>query len=831
MDTARSPRRGVRQRKANPEKTNCMEYYEAANVLFDLNRYPSRKGTAATSALLGAFGDPHDELTCIQIAGSNGKGSTARMVERVLREAGLSVGLYTSPHLSDVRERIRIDGRPIRKAAVTSFVEQAHDHILTAASDGNAPTFFETLTALALFEFDRQDVDVAVLEVGIGGKHDATSVVDPVASAVTAVTLEHTDILGDTREAIARDKAHVAGENPLVTAVTDDVQSAITDVAGSVIAVGGPDSNGTVSVEHRGRDGLRSTVTIAGPSWTITPNLSLLGAHQARNAGIASVLCKQVADISTETLVRGLEAAHWPGRFEVVSQNPLVVLDGAHNPGGAETTAETLSSFDYDDCHLIYGAMSEKDHAGTLAALPTATSVIACEPATERAEDADVLVRAVERTTESDATVVRSVRSAVETALERAAENDCVLITGSLYTVAEARDRWTATPTVAQPETLDDAKSLLRERDVTREGVWRMRAKGVHRAVSLRVLGRQARFLKEELLSLGGECSITGLSSHTHEPRYLNVVLLGTLFQFKRLIGKLESQPHGLDHLGTDLRQALSIQTESPNHGYPWEDGVAVMGIINVTPDSFHDGGEYDSTTDALSRAQTLIEAGADILDIGGESTRPGAKPVPVQTEIDRVVPVIEELAGTECLLSVDTRKAAVAREALAAGADIVNDVSGLDDPAMAGVVAEYDAMVVVMDSNETPVDPTTTVEYDDVVSDTIDALRERVFRAEKAGLDRKQIIVDPGLGFGKSAAENFELLGRANEFHALGCPVLIGHSHKSMFELIGHGPDERHIPTVAASTIAAERGADIVRVHDAEATVAAIKTQQATRR
>jgi len=220
-----------------------------------------------------------------------------------------------------------------------------------------------------------------------------------------------------------------------------------------------------------------------------------------------------------------------------------------------------------------------------------------------------------------------------------------------------------------------------------------------------------------------------------------------------------------------------------------------------------------------------MVEAGADVVDIGGESTRPGADPVPVEEEVDRVVPVLERLSDLDAMISIDTRKAEVAAAALDAGADILNDVSGLEDPEMRLLAAERDVPVVVMHSNETPVDPDSDIDYDDVVTDVLDELTERVLLAEKAGLDREQIIVDPGLGFGKSSAESFELLGRIEEFRAFGCPVLVGHSHKSMFELVGRGSDERLEPTVAATALAAERGADIVRVHDVAANVAAVRT------
>jgi dihydropteroate synthase len=178
-------------------------------------------------------------------------------------------------------------------------------------------------------------------------------------------------------------------------------------------------------------------------------------------------------------------------------------------------------------------------------------------------------------------------------------------------------------------------------------------------------------------------------------------------------------------------------------------------------------------------------------------------------------------------MISIDTRKAEVARAALDAGADILNDVSGLEDPEMRFVAAEYDVPIVVMHSIDAPVVPAKDVHYDDVVEDVIDELEEKVLLAEKAGLDREQIIVDPGLGFGKRSAESFELLGRTDEFHALECPVLVGHSHKSMFGLIGEDED-RTAATVAGTTIAAERGADVIRVHDVAENVAALRAVEA---
>jgi len=797
-----------------------MNYHEAANFCLELRRFPPRRETDATEALLSELGDPHESVQAIQIAGSNGKGSTARMLESTLREAGLSVGLYTSPHLNDVRERVTVDGRKLPKSALIEFVERIQPYVTERAAAGEAPTFFETMTVLALWQFARADVDVAVLEVGIGGHYDATSVVDPVASAVTSVSLEHTDLLGETVEEIARDKAHVApAEAPIVTGATGSAREAISEVAGEVVTVDESDADTTFA--YGGVVSTDGQVELDGEGFHVETRLPLPGAHQARNAGVAATLARQVADVDEPTLARGLRNAHWPGRFEVMGREPLTVLDGAHNPGGCERVAETLGEFEYDDLHLVVGAMIEKDHEGIAAALPEPDHVVACQADVDRADDETVVAAAFERTY-PDATVeTRSdVAGALELALSAADPDDAVLVSGSLYTVREARTRWTRAVIPKQIEEVADASEALSGAHVTDAGVWRMRGKGVHRVLKTRVQPRQAQYLKEEMLSLGGECAVSGLNNQDEEP--LDVVLMATMAQYKRLIEKLDGQPYGLSPFADRLREHLEIGIEPDRRGYPWEDGTAIMGILNVTPDSFHDGGEYNAVDDAVSRAESMVEAGVDIIDIGGESTRPGAEPVPVETEIGRVVPVIEQVADLDVSISIDTRKAPVAEAALTAGADILNDVSGLEDPEMRHLAAEHDVPVVVMHSIDTPVDPDREVHYDDVVEDAIDQLKERVLLAEKAGLDRSQILVDPGIGFGKTPAEDFELLGRLEEFEALGCPVLVGHSHKSLFGHIGRDDDERLAPTVAGTALAAEHGADVIRVHDVAENVAA---------
>jgi len=807
-----------------------MRYHEAASFLFGLERVPPRPGIEATAALLDYLGRPHETLACVQVAGTNGKGSTARMVESALREAGLSVGLYTSPHLDDVCDRVRVDGRKIPEAAIVEFVESVREYHITHAADGDSPTFFETLTALALWEFGRRDVDVAVLEVGIGGRHDATSVVDPIASAVTSVDLEHTDVLGDTVAEIARDKAQVTpADRPVVCGATGEARTVIREEVGEVVAVGA-DDEADVRVEYGGREGLEGAVTIDGDGWDVETKLPLLGAHQAQNAGVAATLVRQVGDvlgveIETAAVARGLRNAHWPGRFEVMDRNPLVVLDGAHNPGACKRVTATLAAFDIADLHVVAGAMTDKDHRGIAAAFPDVTRAFACQIDHDRAEPPEVIARAFEHETDATLETYTDVASAFDAALDAADPEDCVLVTGSLYTVARARRRWTRTTVPKRVDSTETAESTLGRVHASATDVERTRDEAVHRVVETHLQPRQARTLASELRSLDGACTVSALAD---DEERVAALLAGTRAQFRQLVETLEGHHPGLRAVASDIRERLSLGVDPDRRGYPWEDGTAVMGILNVTPDSFHDGGQYDATDDAVARAEEMVAAGADIVDVGGESTRPGADPVPAAEERSRVVPVIERTSDLDVHVSIDTRKADVARAALDAGADILNDVSGLADPEMRLVAAEYDVPVVVMHSIDTPVDPKRDVPYDDVVGDVIDELTERVLLAEKSGLDRSQIIVDPGLGFGKSATENFALLGRLDELRGLGCPVLVGHSHKSMFELLGRDSTDRLDPTIAATALAAERGADIVRVHDVVENRAAVDVVRA---
>ena len=251
-----------------------------------------------------------------------------------------------------------------------------------------------------------------------------------------------------------------------------------------------------------------------------------------------------------------------------------------------------------------------------------------------------------------------------------------------------------------------------------------------------------------------------------------------------------------------------------------------IMGILNVTPDSFSDGGKFLAVEKAVARGREIVAEGADIIDIGGESTRPGAQPVPAAEEIERTIPVIKKLRGkTDRLISIDTRNAEVARAAIAAGADIINDVSALADPGMAAVAAETGAGLVLMHMRGTPETMQNDPRYGDVVSEVRNFLEERSAFAAEHGVAAEQIALDPGIGFGKTDEHNLALLNHIPVLAAAGRPVLIGASRKGFIgRVLGCGPDDRRAGSLAAAVFSIQRGAHVLRVHDVKESCDAAK-------
>lgn len=256
-----------------------------------------------------------------------------------------------------------------------------------------------------------------------------------------------------------------------------------------------------------------------------------------------------------------------------------------------------------------------------------------------------------------------------------------------------------------------------------------------------------------------------------------------------------------------------------------------IMGILNVTPDSFSDGGQFDSTASACSQAEAFVVSGADIIDVGGESTRPFAEPVTEKEELNRVIPAIRTIRSKFSIpISIDTTKAEVARQALAAGADIINDISALrKDPEMLALVQATTVPVIIMHMLGSPGDMQVKPQYSNVVAEIIDFFQERLAWLEGNGVGLERITLDPGIGFGKTLGHNLSIIKHLAEFKKVGCPLLLGHSRK---RFIGDITDlevaERDLPTAVISALAVQSGVDIVRVHNVAATRQALQMTEA---
>lgn len=367
-------------------------------------------------------------------------------------------------------------------------------------------------------------------------------------------------------------------------------------------------------------------------------------------------------------------------------------------------------------------------------------------------------------------------------------------------------------------DNLDQARSEIMAVGSDPAGWQRMVPKAVHRIIKLSgVNPTQANIIKQEILARGGEAAVArGIVNHTVETT--DVLMMATLKQYRTFIEKLKMQPFGLAQLADQIKEALDnlegLKARLLNcRGRVLELGrrTLVMGILNATPDSFSDGGRYQDPAAALEHAQRMVEDGADIIDLGGISTRPGHTEVSEDEEMRRVLPVLEKLAPSIPVpISVDTWRAGVARQALEAGAHIINDQWALrGDPDLAAVVAQYQVPVMLMHNGQ-------GTHYRDLMTEITAFLREGIETAVRAGLARENIMIDPGIGFAKTYEQNLEVLRRLKELTVLGCPILLGTSRKSVIARTLNLPvDQRVEGTGATVALGIACGADIVRVHD----------------
>lgn len=418
-----------------------MKYEETVEFLYQLQWHGMRMDLTPVSRLLEEVGRPQERFAVLHVGGTNGKGSTAAMLASILREAGYLVGLYTSPHLVDFAERIRINGQPIDAQHIVALAEGLRAR-MPADLD---PTFFEFTTALAFLAFEQARVQIAVIEVGMGGRLDATNVVQPLVSVITNVDLDHERYLGDTVGAIAEEKAGIIKPGvPLVTAAAHrDALAVVSTRAaerGSPLTVIGRDARvegeSPAAFVYHGR-----TTRIDGLA------CPLLGRHQLINAATALAAVEHARErgvrIGGEAVRNGLAGVRWEGRLEVIKSTPRIMVDGAHNAAGAAALAEFLAveraAGRIRRLVVVFGILADKDlHAIIEPVGSLADEVVLTEPSYHRAAPVDILMEAAS----SLAVPVRvapSVASALEDVEMRLAPDDWCVVTGSLYTVGEVK--------------------------------------------------------------------------------------------------------------------------------------------------------------------------------------------------------------------------------------------------------------------------------------------------------------------------------------------------------------------------------------------------------
>jgi len=372
-----------------------------------------------THALMDALGHPELGLKCVHVAGTNGKGSTSHMLASVFQEAGLRTGLYTSPHLKDFRERIRINGAMIPETEITAFVETHR-----ATFEPIQPSFFEWTVALAFDWFRKERVDIAIIETGLGGRLDSTNVVTPEASVITNIGWDHADLLGNTLEAIAAEKAGI---------IKPGVPVIIGEAEGSIAAV-----------FQRTAEGVQAPISFVDQSFALRYALDLAGPHQERNARTVLAALRELQSkgwpITEAHIAHGLAKTcantGFMGRWQVLKREPLTIADVGHNVDGLRVVKEMLERTPHQHLHVVYGTVADKDISAALKELPRAATYYFCKADIPRALDADALQLQAQNAG-LRGSVFPTVRAALVAAQQAAGPGDLVLVTGSVFVVAE----------------------------------------------------------------------------------------------------------------------------------------------------------------------------------------------------------------------------------------------------------------------------------------------------------------------------------------------------------------------------------------------------------
>lgn len=423
-----------------------MNYSEAMDYIEDTAKFGMNLGLKRIETLLSNIGSPEKKLRCIHIAGTNGKGSVVSMISSILVEDGFRVGTYISPHLQRFTERIRINNEEIScedtarlvtsiKPVVDKMIEEGYDH----------PTEFEIITAVMFKYFEEKKVDFAVIEVGLGGRLDSTNVIDPLMSVITTISYDHMAVLGDTIGKIAYEKAGIIKENGIVVTYPQDkeamdvIKRVCREKNAALIDAG----YGDVQLKSYNLDGQVFDMKIDGETYEDL-STGLLGEYQLINALTAitaiRALSKRGIDIPRESIYAGLKNVKWPGRIEVISKDPIVVIDGAHNVQGIQSLTESVNKyFHYKSIILVAGVLKDKQvDKMCKIIMPLCSAIIATEPKSSRAMPADELCR-IARKYCSDTTSCPDIEDAYYAGLKKVGRGDLLLFCGSLYMIGAVR--------------------------------------------------------------------------------------------------------------------------------------------------------------------------------------------------------------------------------------------------------------------------------------------------------------------------------------------------------------------------------------------------------
>jgi dihydrofolate synthase/folylpolyglutamate synthase len=424
---------------------NRIPFQDAYDWLCSFDKYGWVFGLERVSFLLGQLGNPHQGLQIIHVAGTNGKGSVCKYISSILQKAGYRVGLYLSPHVQRFSERIIVNNQMISEEEFSGLVSQVRPIVDRMMQQHNTPTFFEIVTALAFLHFKQCAIDFAVVEVGLGGRYDATTVVSPLVSVITNISLEHTEILGKDIASIAAEKAGIIKDRvPVVSAAVNEARVTITHV--------GEQRNAPVTWIDQSMwkrnyyQGGCQEFLIHGTFKDYLVKTSLLGRHQGENIAVAIAVVEQLqmngVYLTESDIQKGIEETTHLGRMEIVAEDPLVLLDGAHNPAGMQMLVETLQE-DFSNRHLILvlGVLKDKDVPAMVSLiLPISDVIIVTKSKNPRAADIKTLKKIIQ---DSDAQksvfIEESIPHAIEHAKRIAQKTDLICVTGSLFTVGEAR--------------------------------------------------------------------------------------------------------------------------------------------------------------------------------------------------------------------------------------------------------------------------------------------------------------------------------------------------------------------------------------------------------